>query len=177
MSDMTGPSGGTAASGETVVVVGNPAAGSRTRRAGEMVARRLTDREPSHVIELTELGPGLLGFGDPDVGAAKELVLGAGLVVFASPTYKATYTGLLKLFIEQFGAGELAGTTAIPLMLGGSPAHTLGGGAHPQAGAVRDRVQLPDAGAVPARLGLGVGPGARRVDRTGPIDGDRHRVG
>ena len=63
----------------------------------------------------------------PTVASAKEQVLGADLVVFASPTYKATYTGLLKLFLEQFGAGELHGTTAIALMLGASPSHALAG--------------------------------------------------
>ena len=111
----------------SVVVVGNPTPGSRTRKAGEMVVERLTGAGPDAVIELAGLGPALLGFGDPDVAAAKEQVLAADLVVFASPTYKATYTGLLKLFLEQFGAGELGGTKAVALMLGASPAHTLAG--------------------------------------------------
>jgi FMN reductase len=48
-------------------------------------------------------------------------------VVFASPTYKATYTALLKLFLEQFAAGELHGTTAVALMLGAAPHHALAG--------------------------------------------------
>src|SRR5918997_288581 len=95
----------------TVVVVGNPKPGSRTRQAAEMA----------------ELGPALLGWGDPAVDAAKQAVRDADLVVFATPTYKATYTGLLKLFLDQFAAGELHGTTAIPLMLGGSPHHALAG--------------------------------------------------
>ena len=69
----------------SVVVVGNPTPGSRTRRAGEMVVERLTGAGAgSSVIELAELGPALLGFGDPDVAAAKEQVLAADLVVFAS---------------------------------------------------------------------------------------------
>jgi FMN reductase len=110
-----------------VVVLGNPKPGSRTRRAAEMVAERLTGTVPAAVIELAELGPALLGWGDPAVDAAKRAVAGADLVVFASPTYKATYTGLLKLFLDQFAAGELHGTTAVALMLGGSPYHALAG--------------------------------------------------
>lgn len=43
----------------------------------------------------------------------------------ASPTYKATYTGLLKLFLDRFGAGSLASVTAVPLMLGGDMRHSL----------------------------------------------------
>jgi FMN reductase len=99
----------------TVVVVGNPKPASRTRQAAELVVERLTDAPPTVVIELAELGPALLGWGDPAVEDAKQVVLGADLVVFASPTYKATYTGLLKLFLDQFAAGELHGTTAVAL--------------------------------------------------------------
>lgn len=111
----------------TIVVVGNPKPASRTRQAAELVVQRLTGAPPEAVIELAELGPALLGWGDPAVEAAKRTVRDADLVVVASPTYKATYTGLLKLFLDQFGAGELHGTTAIALMLGASPHHALAG--------------------------------------------------
>jgi FMN reductase len=111
----------------TTVVVGNPKLGSRTRQAGELVVERLTDEPPDTVIEVAELGSALLGWGDPAVEAAKQVVRDADLVVFASPTYKATYTGLLKLFLDQFGAGELHGTTAVALMLGAGPQHALAG--------------------------------------------------
>ena len=43
----------------------------------------------------------------------------------ASPTYKATYTGLLKLFFDGYGPEPLAGTAAVPLMIGAGPAHAL----------------------------------------------------
>jgi FMN reductase len=111
----------------SVVVVGNPKVGSRTRQAAELVVERLTGAPPDHVVEVADLGAGLLGWGDPAVEAAKDVVRGADLVVFASPTYKATYTGLLKLFLDQFAAGELHGTTAIALMLGAGPQHALAG--------------------------------------------------
>ena len=109
----------------TVVVVGNPKPNSRTRAAAELVARRLTGQEPSAVIEVVELGPGLLGWGDPKVAAAKATVLSADSLVVASPTFKATYTGLLKLFLDQFGQGELGGIPTFPLMLGAAYNHAL----------------------------------------------------
>jgi hypothetical protein len=87
------------------VVVGNPKPRSRTRQSAELIAERLTGRPPDSVIDLVDLGAGLLGWGDPDVGAAVEMVMSADVLVVASPTFKATYTGLLKLFLEQFGAG------------------------------------------------------------------------
>lgn len=108
-----------------VVVVGNPKPKSRTRAAAELVAAQLTGAAPDHVIDVADLGAGLLGWGDPKVAAAKELVQSADLLVVASPTFKATYTGLLKLFLDQFGAGELGQITTFPMMLGGSLAHAL----------------------------------------------------
>ena len=109
----------------SVVVVGNPKPLSRTRAAAELVTTKLTGTAPEHVIDVVDLGAALLGWGDPKVAEAKEIVKAADLLVVASPTYKATYTGLLKLFLDQFGAGELGQIPTVPLMLGGSPAHSL----------------------------------------------------
>lgn len=108
-----------------VAVVGNPRPGSRTRAAAELVVERLTGAGPSAVIDVAKLGPGLLGWGDPEVAAAKETVTNADALVVASPTYKATYTGLLKLFLDQFGQGELRQLPTFPVMLGASPHHAL----------------------------------------------------
>jgi len=110
-----------------VVVVGNPRPRSRTRQAAEHVAERLSGAPPAACVELAELGPALLSGGDPAVEAARETVLGSSLVVFASPTFKATYTGLLKIFLDRFGAGEMPGTPAVALMLGASERHALAG--------------------------------------------------
>lgn len=108
-----------------VVVSGNPKAGSRTRDAAERLLAGFGPDE-TVVIELSELGAGLLGWGDPQVKAAVETVQSADLVVIASPTFKASYTGLLKLFLDQFaGKTGLQDVVAIPLLLSAGPAHAL----------------------------------------------------
>src|SRR5215212_9117251 len=109
----------------TAVVVGNPNPASRTLDAATKVAERLGGRPADVVLDLVELGPRLLGWGDEAVGRAVAQVQEADWVVIASPTYKATYTGLLKLFLDQFAAGSLAGVIAFPLMLGGAWNHAL----------------------------------------------------
>jgi FMN reductase len=109
----------------TIAVVGNPKANSRTRAAAELVVERLTGAPPDRVVDVVDLGAGLLGWGDPAVEDAVAAVRAAEVAVVASPTYKATYTGLLKLFLDQIGTGDLAGVVAVPLMLGGGPAHAL----------------------------------------------------
>jgi FMN reductase len=109
----------------TVVVVGNPKPMSRTRHAAELIAERLTGSPAADVIDVVDLGAGLLGWGDPAVAKAVELVKSADTLIVASPTFKATYTGLLKLFLDQFGAGVLRGVVAFPVMLGGGLEHAL----------------------------------------------------
>jgi FMN reductase len=109
----------------TIAVVGNPKPRSRTRSAAELVVERLTGAPPDVVVDVVDLGAGLLSWGDAAVGAAVEALEAADVAVVASPTYKATYTGLLKLFLDQVPTGDLAGVVAVPLMLGGGPTHFL----------------------------------------------------
>ena len=47
------------------------------------------------------------------------------MLVVASPTYKGTYTGLLKAFLDLLGPNALAGVRAVPVMLAGAPDHKL----------------------------------------------------
>jgi len=109
----------------TVVVVGNPKPGSRTLAAAVSLSERVTGAEPDLVVDLAEVGPGLLTWGDPTVTGLVQQVSSADLLVVASPTYKATFTGLLKLFLDQLPGDALRGVTAVPLMLGAGPGHAL----------------------------------------------------
>jgi FMN reductase len=106
------------------VVVGNPKPRSRTLAAALHIARELTGTEPDLVVDLATLGASVLDWSDPTVAALVEEVGAADLVVFACPTYKGTYTGLLKLFLDRFATDGLTGV-AVPLMLGAGPGHAL----------------------------------------------------
>ncbi|MDV6263803.1 NAD(P)H-dependent oxidoreductase [Rhodococcoides yunnanense] len=107
------------------VVAGNPKPESRTLDAARVLATALTG-EPGNTVDVITLGAGLLGWGDAAVAAAVESVASSDLVVFASPTFKATYTGVLKLFLDQFAGGTgLQDVVAVPLMLGAGPAHAM----------------------------------------------------
>ena len=114
---------------DITVVVGNPRPESRTTVAARAVADRiaLAHDQPGSidVIELSELTDGLFDWESSRCQAAVDQVLAADAAVIASPTYKATYTGLLKVFLDRFGHGELGGLPTAAVMLGGSPAHSL----------------------------------------------------
>ncbi|WP_436527436.1 NAD(P)H-dependent oxidoreductase [Actinoplanes sp. HUAS TT8] len=105
-----------------VVVSGNPRAGSRTSTlaiaVGEAVAARLGAPAPA-VIEVGELGAGLLTKGDEPTAAAVAALNEADLLVVATPTYKGSYTGVLKVLLDQLQNQALAGKRAVPVVTAG----------------------------------------------------------
>lgn len=114
-----------------VVVVGNPKAGSRTAAVGQRIGERaaaaagLPAGDPVDVIELANVAAQLFDWGAPDVAELVERVKATRLAVVVSPTYKATYTGLLKAFLDRFSTTDLNGVIAIPVLVGAGAAHTL----------------------------------------------------
>jgi FMN reductase len=111
-----------------VTVTGNPRRHSRThtlaRTLGAELARVLGS-DPPVDVDLAEIGSGVLDADDERALAATASVLDGDLVVLASPTYKATYSGLLKAFLDRLGTGGLAGKAAVPILLGGADNHRL----------------------------------------------------
>jgi len=115
--------------GSIVVLVGNPSPASRTLDTAVRVATRLAALadvvDDPDVIDLAHHKEQLLGWQSPATEALKQGILTARAVVVATPTYKATYTGLLKLFLDQFAKDEWNGMPTVALMTGGSPHHAL----------------------------------------------------
>jgi FMN reductase len=113
------------------IVVGNPKRASRTRTVAEAVATRagaalgLPSFVDDDVIELADLGPSLFDWSSADVRRRADQLSASRLAVIATPIYKATYTGLLKSFLDWFGQTGLAGVTAIPVMVGAGSQHAL----------------------------------------------------
>lgn len=110
---------------KTVVVVGNPKPKSRTLAAATLVAQKLTGSAPDEAFDLIEFGAALFDGDDPAVAAAIRTLQEADIAIVASPTYKASYTGVLKLFLDRVPADGLSKVTAFAVMLGAGPAHAL----------------------------------------------------
>ena len=112
------------------VVVGNPKPRSRTLEVASRVATaaaRATDLEAAEriTVDLADLGPQLFDWGSSEVRGAVDAVRSSTLAVVASPTYKASYTGLLKSFLDWFSTTDLLGVTVIPVMVGAGRDHAL----------------------------------------------------
>ncbi len=112
------------------IVVGNPKPRSRTLTVAEAVAASAAeaaglDGAERLTVDLAELGGELFDWSSPRVKDAVEAVSRSSLAVVASPTYKASFTGLLKAFLDWYDQKGLAGVTVIPVMVGGLPHHAL----------------------------------------------------
>ena len=111
------------------VVVGNPNPAGRTTTVAEAVAGRIArsigDESSITTFELAEISGDLFTWGAETVERVVESVRASAVVVFATPTYKASYTGLLKAFLDRFPNNGLAEVVAVPVMLGGAPIHHL----------------------------------------------------
>lgn len=117
-----------------VALVGNPRPGSRTRDAASTLAGTLAarlDAAAPTVVDLADLAPALhVQPRHADLDAALAAVAGADLLVVATPVYKASFTGLLKSFLDLYGPDGLDGVTAVPLVVSAAPAHALVGEVH-----------------------------------------------
>ncbi len=111
------------------VVTGNPKPASRTHSVAlavaDVLAKEFPGAEALPVIDLAGHAPRLFDWSDEELTALTAQVAAADIAIFASPTYKASYTGLLKAFLDRYGNNGLAGVTAVPVMTGGWPGHLL----------------------------------------------------
>lgn len=111
------------------IVVGNPKPASRTLGAAVAVADALAGAigaPADHlVVDLAEHAVSLFDWAAPELSRLTAEVADADLAVFASPTYKASYTGMLKAFLDRYGSNGLAGCVAVPMMTGGWAGHLL----------------------------------------------------
>lgn len=112
------------------VVVGNPKPASRTLRVAESLAgviEKLLPGEPAEhrVIDLADHSAKLFEWPEPTLAELNDAVAASDLLVVASPTYKATYTGLLKAFLDRYPSNGLAGVVAVPVMTGAAADHAM----------------------------------------------------
>jgi FMN reductase len=104
---------------DVVVISGHPAPGSRTAHLAQEVGRRFaTSRGQATfvTVDVAELGPALLVPADGATGEALLEIQDATLLIVATPTYRGSYTGALKVLLDQLPANALAGVVAVPVV-------------------------------------------------------------
>ncbi|TPW71488.1 FMN reductase [Schumannella sp. 10F1B-5-1] len=115
-----------------VAVSGSPTAPSRTTALVDDVARSLAEQVDGEA-QLIELAPLLgqlaQGVWRTELGAAAQAALDeveqADVLVVGSPAYRASYTGLFKLFFDHIGQYALVDKPILLTATGGSDRHAL----------------------------------------------------
>ncbi len=111
-----------------IAVLGSPFPNSSSEKITQLVLDSLESKGwKTYIIELSELPSDalLLRSKSDIVDSALNSVEAADLVILATPTYRATYTGLMKVFFDQFPQDALQGKFALPIQTGGSADHSL----------------------------------------------------
>ncbi|WP_296945313.1 NADPH-dependent FMN reductase [uncultured Massilia sp.] len=108
---------------------GSPSAPSTTWRLLQLVGERLA--LPGHrtqALQVRELPAVALlraDLHDPALAHALAQVAQADAVVVGTPVYKASFSGILKTFLDLLPQDGLVGKLVLPLATGGSQSHML----------------------------------------------------
>ncbi|MGY4721212.1 NADPH-dependent FMN reductase [Naumannella huperziae] len=109
----------------TVVLSGNPRPGSRTAGLARTVADRWSGGE-AEPIEAADLAASVFAAErSPELVAALDRLRSARRLVVATPSYKGSYTGLLKSLLDHLAAGDLRDAVAVPVVVAAAPAHLV----------------------------------------------------
>jgi len=111
-----------------VGISGSPSATSKSRVLVEYALAQLAARgTETRLIDLSTLpATALLGRETAAaVSAALDTVMRARVVVAGTPVYRATFSGLLKVFFDLLPQDSLAGKIGIPVVTGHGSAHSL----------------------------------------------------
>ena len=111
-----------------VGISGSPSSSSKSRMLVEYALARLAAR--GAVTELVDLATlpadALLGrAAAPALIAALETATRAQIIVAGTPVYRATYSGLLKVFFDLLPQDSLIGKVGVPIVTGHGAAHSL----------------------------------------------------
>lgn len=113
---------------DVVAISGSPSNTSKSRRLAEYALTRFADAGASvRMVDLCAIpADALLGRSrSPDIVGALEYVGAARVIVASTPVYRATYSGLLKVFFDLLPQDGLAGKVGLPIVTGASPGHQL----------------------------------------------------
>ena len=111
-----------------VAILGSPFSQSSSEKIVRLILDSLNSNEwTATVIDLSKISADdlLLRSKGPELDQALNKTIEADLIIPASPTYRATYTGLLKVFFDQMPPESLSGSYVLPVQTGGSPHHSL----------------------------------------------------
>lgn len=114
---------------KTVIIYGAPAKASRLRGVTDAMLTELAAAglaaEVLYPQDLPAESLLLADFANADIQAAVQKVMEADAVVVATPIYKASFSGFVKVFLDMLPQKALADKVVLPVAVGGTIAHML----------------------------------------------------
>ncbi|MED3666627.1 NADPH-dependent FMN reductase [Geobacillus kaustophilus] len=114
---------------DIVILNGNPSSTSRLNGLIEYAEQALRQKgfaiEQIRVADLPADDLVRARFDSPAIAAANQKVEKSHGIIIASPVFKASYTGILKAYLDLLPQKGLQHKVVLPLFIGGSLAHLL----------------------------------------------------
>jgi FMN reductase len=111
------------------IITGSPTVPSRSAAVARLAELKLGQGAfRARTIQVRDLPASALLHAQtdaPEFVSARELIEKADGVIVASPVYKASYSGVLKTFLDLLPQFALRGKVVLPLLTGGTLAHVL----------------------------------------------------
>jgi FMN reductase len=111
-----------------VAISGSPRAPSKSKTLAELMLRSVGDDGcETSMVDIADLPADALlaRTSAPEIDAANAAVGAAQIIIAATPTYRALYTGAMKCLFDLMPPYHLAGKICVPIQTAASPAHFL----------------------------------------------------
>ncbi|MEP0917107.1 NADPH-dependent FMN reductase [Leptolyngbya sp. DQ-M1] len=112
-----------------LAIAGSPSHPSRTYSLLEEASKQLESAAiETRILSVRDLPAEVLAHGQydsPALEGPKALLEKAAGIIIATPIYKASYTGVLKAFLDLLPQKALVGKIVLPIATGGTIAHLL----------------------------------------------------
>jgi FMN reductase len=114
---------------DVLLIAGSPALHSRSAAVLHTLSARLeTAGLSTTLLRVRDLPAEALlhaQFNDPEIVKALDHVQQAAALIVATPVYKASFSGILKAFLDLLPQNGLESKLVLPVATGGSSAHLL----------------------------------------------------
>ncbi|MEK4249072.1 NADPH-dependent FMN reductase [Paenibacillus sp. FSL W7-1287] len=108
-----------------VIINGANAASSRVNAVQQYIEKTISDVTSIEVFKLPAKDLLTANFNSESIKVVNQLVEKAEAVVVITPVYKASYSGILKTYLDLLPPKGLEHKTILPIAVGGSLAHLL----------------------------------------------------
>ncbi len=110
---------------KVVIINGTNSETSRVTAIQQFIQKRVEDAAVIEVYKLPAEALITADYTNATIQAANEKVAKADVVIILTPVYKASYTGVLKTYLDLLPQKGLENKTIIPVAVGGSVHHLL----------------------------------------------------